>query len=59
MATIGDVAHEAGVARSTVSAVLTGRKLVLPDTRARVDAAIAKLDYTVNSGARRSRRNAP
>ena len=52
MATIGDVAREAGVARSTVSAVLTGRKLVLPDTRARVEAAIAKLDYTVNSGAR-------
>ena len=52
MATIGDVAREAGVARSTVSAVLTGRKLVMPDTRARVEAAIAKLDYSVNSGAR-------
>jgi len=52
MATIGDVAREAGVARSTVSAVLTGRKLVMPETRARVEAAIAKLDYTVNSGAR-------
>ncbi|HEY3436204.1 MAG TPA: LacI family DNA-binding transcriptional regulator [Actinotalea sp.] len=52
MATIGDVAREAGVARSTVSAVLNGRKLVLPDTRARVEAAIEKLDYSVNSGAR-------
>lgn len=52
MATIGDVAREAGVARSTVSAVLTGRKLVMPETRARIEAAIAKLDYTVNVGAR-------
>lgn len=52
MATIGDVAREAGVARSTVSAVLTGRKLVLPDTRQRVEDAIAKLDYSVNAGAR-------
>ncbi len=52
MATIGDVAREAGVSRSTVSAVLTGRKLVLPDTRARIEAAIAKLDFSVNSGAR-------
>jgi len=52
MATIADVAQEAGVARSTVSAVLTGRKVVLPETRARVEAAIAKLDYSVDHGAR-------
>jgi DNA-binding LacI/PurR family transcriptional regulator len=52
MATIGDVAREAGVARSTVSSVLTGRKFVQPETRARVEAAISKLDYTVNMGAR-------
>lgn len=52
MATIGDVAREAGVSRSTVSSVLTGRKLVLPDTRMRIEAAIAKLDYSVNTGAR-------
>lgn len=52
MATIGDVAREAGVARSTVSSVLTGRKVVLPETRSRIEAAIAKLDYSVNSGAR-------
>lgn len=52
MATIGDVAREAGVARSTVSSVLTGRKFVQPETRARVEKAIAKLDYTVNMGAR-------
>jgi DNA-binding LacI/PurR family transcriptional regulator len=52
MATIGDVAREAGVARSTVSSVLTGRKFVNPETKARVEAAIAALDYTVNQGAR-------
>lgn len=52
MATIGDVAREAGVARSTVSAVLNGRKLVLPETRQRVEDAIAKLNYSVNAGAR-------
>ncbi len=50
--TIGDVAREAGVSRSTVSSVLTGRKVVLPETRARIEAAIAKLDFSVNSGAR-------
>lgn len=52
MATIGDVAREAGVSRSTVSAVLNGRKLVLPETRGRVEAAIAKLSFSVNAGAR-------
>jgi DNA-binding LacI/PurR family transcriptional regulator len=52
MATIGDVAREAGVARSTVSAVLTGRKFVKPETRLRVEHAIAKLNYSVNAGAR-------
>ncbi|MDN3239666.1 LacI family DNA-binding transcriptional regulator [Glycomyces tritici] len=52
MATIGDVAREAGVSRSTVSSVLTGRKFVTPETRARIEAAIAKLEYSVNSGAR-------
>lgn len=52
MATIGDVAREAGVSRSTVSSVLTGRKFVAPETRARIEAAIAKLEYSVNSGAR-------
>lgn len=50
--TIGDVAREAGVSRSTVSSVLTGRKAVSPETRARIEAAIARLDFSVNSGAR-------
>lgn len=52
VATVGDVAREAGVSRSTVSAVITGRKAVTPATRKKVEAAIAKLNYTVNEGAR-------
>lgn len=52
MATIGDVAREAGVSRSTVSSVLTGRKVVLPPTRRRIEAAIEKLQFSVNAGAR-------
>jgi len=52
VATIGDVAREAGVARSTVSAVLTGRKYVSPEIRERVDAAISELNYTVSARAR-------
>jgi DNA-binding LacI/PurR family transcriptional regulator len=50
--TIGDVAREAGVSRSTVSSVLTGRKAVTPHTRVKVEAAINKLRFSVNSGAR-------
>ncbi|WP_199041001.1 LacI family DNA-binding transcriptional regulator [Glycomyces salinus] len=52
MATIGDVAREAGVSRSTVSSVLTGRKYVSPETTAKVEAAVAKLQFSVNAGAR-------
>lgn len=52
MATIGDVAREAGVSRSTVSSVLTGNKYVAPHTRVRIENAIKKLDFTVNSVAR-------
>src|SRR6478735_4380879 len=52
MATIGDVAREAGVSRSTVSSVLTGKKFVRPETRERIEQAIEKLDFSVNSGAR-------
>jgi len=50
--TIGDVAREAGVSRSTVSSVLTGRKAVTPQTRHKVETAIKKLSFSVNSGAR-------
>ena len=42
MATIGDVAREAGVSRSTVSSVLTGKKFVRPQTRERIEQAIAE-----------------
>lgn len=52
MATIGDVAREAGVARSTASSVLSGKKYVSPETTAKVLAAVEKLQYTVNRGAR-------
>ncbi|GAB4004501.1 LacI family DNA-binding transcriptional regulator [Glycomyces albus] len=52
VATIGDVAREAGVSRSTVSSVLTGRKYVSPETTAKVEAAVAKLRFSVNAGAR-------
>ena len=52
MATIGDVAKEAGVSRSTVSTALSGKKHVSLETRAKIDAAIKKLNFTVNSGAR-------
>lgn len=52
MTTIGDVARTAGVSRSTVSSVLTGRKFVTPQTRARVEDAIKQLHFTVNYGAR-------
>jgi DNA-binding LacI/PurR family transcriptional regulator len=50
--TIGDVAREAGVSRSTVSSVLTGRKFVTPKTRQRIEAAIEQLQFSVNAGAR-------
>lgn len=52
MATIGDVAREAGVSRSTVSYALTGKRSVSLETRERIDAAIRKLGFTVNAGAR-------
>jgi|SRR5690625_1477662 len=52
MATIGDVAKLAGVAKSTVSAVINGGKYVRPETRDRVIQAIVELDFTVNRGAR-------
>src|SRR5215207_1195597 len=45
MTTIQDVAREAGVGIGTVSRVLSGHSRVAPDTRARVQAAIARLGY--------------
>ena len=52
MATIGDVAREAGVSRSTVSSVLTGRKFVTPETRARIEARDREAELHGELGAR-------
>lgn len=48
MANIHDVAKEAGVSISTVSRVIQGASNVLPETRARIEEAIQKLDYHPN-----------
>lgn len=50
--TIRDVAKHAGVSHQTVSRVINGDPLVTPETRARVDAAIAELGYQPNAIAR-------
>jgi DNA-binding LacI/PurR family transcriptional regulator len=51
--TIGDVARLAGVGRGTVSRVLNDRPNVDPNTRQRVQAAIAQLEYVPSTTARR------
>lgn len=52
MATIGDVAREAGVSRSTVSYALSGKRTISRETRERIESAIDRLGFTVNAGAR-------
>lgn len=52
MATIYDVAREAGVAPSTVSYVLNNTKNVKESTRRKVMDAVEKLNYTPSSIAR-------
>jgi DNA-binding LacI/PurR family transcriptional regulator len=52
MATIGDVARAAGVSRSTVSYALSGKRTISSETRGRIEAAIARLGFTVHAGAR-------
>ncbi len=52
MVTISDVARHAGVGAGTVSRVLNEHPRVRPETRARVLAAIAELDYRPNPLAR-------
>lgn len=52
MATIDDVADYAGVARSTVSHALSGKRPVSPATRERINEAIAVLQFTANAGAK-------
>jgi DNA-binding LacI/PurR family transcriptional regulator len=53
--TIHDVARMAGVSRQTVSNVLNTPAIVRPDTRERVQSAIAELGYRPHESARRLR----
>jgi len=50
--TIRDVAARAGVSHQTVSRVINGSERVNPETKARVDSAIAELDYRPSATAR-------
>lgn len=52
MATLADVAQRAGVAPSTVSYVLSGRRSISTSTTERVEAAIRELGYHPHAGAR-------
>lgn len=52
MATIADVAKAAGVARSTVSYALSGRRTISQETQDRIARAIVELGFTPNAGAR-------
>ncbi|MFI6740357.1 LacI family DNA-binding transcriptional regulator [Nonomuraea sp. NPDC050451] len=47
-----DVAALAGVSQSTVSYVMSGKRSISPETRKRVEDAIARLTYEPNAGAR-------
>ncbi|BEL04392.1 LacI family DNA-binding transcriptional regulator [Actinoplanes sichuanensis] len=49
---IGEIAKRAGVSRSTVSYVLSGRRRVSDATRGRIQAVIDELDYRPNASAR-------
>ncbi|MCU1572276.1 MAG: transcriptional regulator, LacI family [Micrococcaceae bacterium] len=52
MVTSRDVARVAGVAQSTVSYVLSGKRPTSEETRKKVEAAIGQLTYHPNAGAR-------
>ena len=52
MASIRDVAKEAGVASCTVSRVLNGTANVAPETQKKIEEAMKKLDYVPNELAR-------
>lgn len=52
MVTIAGVAQRAGVSTTTVSHVINGTRRVNPETRARVEQAIAELGYRRNHAAR-------
>ncbi len=49
---IGEIARRAGVSRSTVSYVLSGKRAVSEPTRQRIQAVIDELDYRPNANAR-------
>lgn len=48
MATLKDIAREAGVSACTVSRYLNGKLAVRPETARRIDEAVAALDYRKN-----------
>lgn len=52
MPTSKDVAQAAGVAQSTVSYVLSGKRPISEKTRKKVEDAIQQLTYQPNAGAR-------
>ena len=56
-ATIYDVARQAGVSHQTVTRLLSGFEGIRPATRARVEEAIADLEYRPNRAARLLRTN--
>ncbi|GLS85220.1 LacI family transcriptional regulator [Cypionkella aquatica] len=58
MSSIRDIAARAGASVATVSRVINHSGYVAAATRARVERAIAELDYTPNAGARRMRSGA-
>jgi DNA-binding LacI/PurR family transcriptional regulator len=53
--TMADVARRAGVSISTVSYALNGTRPISTETRARIESAMAELNYTPNIHARRLR----
>jgi LacI family transcriptional regulator len=57
-ATIKDIAREAGVSNVTISRVVNTPDQVAPETRARVEAAMARLGYVPNLAARAMRSGA-
>lgn len=57
MATIIDVAREAGVSIATVSRLINKKAKVSPQTAARIYVAIEKLDYVPNLAGRNLRKN--
>lgn len=52
MVTIDDVARRAGVATSTVSYALSGKRPISAETRARIERAIDELGYRQHAGAK-------